>query len=92
MRLKAEEMTLGNEYAGKKDIVKAYFKCLEEISGKSGFSSTTGLNTLKAMNAQTQSGMALEDYLGLTGIGLAIAQEFSFWVNAVYHDIKGEDN
>jgi hypothetical protein len=36
--------------------------------------------------------MDLEGYLGLTGIGLAIAQEFSFWANAVYHDISGEDN
>jgi hypothetical protein len=28
--------------------------------------------------------------LGLTGLGLVLAQEFSFWATAVYHDIKGE--
>jgi hypothetical protein len=27
---------------------------------------------------------------GLTGLGLNLAQEFSFWANAIYHDIKGD--
>jgi hypothetical protein len=94
MRFKAEEITLQGkqDYIGKKDIIEAYFKCLEKISGASGLSGATGLNALKTINTQTKKGMDLEGYLGLTGIGLAIAQEFSFWANAVYHDISGEDN
>lgn len=80
MRLKAEESALSQD--GKKDIVKAYFQCLEKISEKPGLASTDGLQTLKKL--------ATEDYLGLTGLGLAIAQEFSFWTTAIYHDVKGD--
>jgi hypothetical protein len=35
--------------------------------------------------------MDVEEYLGLTGLGLALAQEFSFWTTAIYHDVKGEE-
>lgn len=80
MRLKAEETALSQE--GKKQIVKKYFDCLEEISETKNLSGSAGLETLKKMDT--------DDYLGLTGLGLAIAQEFSFWATAVYHDIKGE--
>jgi hypothetical protein len=34
--------------------------------------------------------MSTDDYLGLTGLGLALAQEFSFWATAIYADVKGE--
>jgi hypothetical protein len=90
MRFKAEEMALSQ--AGKKDIVLAYFRCLQTIAGVDNLVGNSGLSTLKAINTQNNTGMDLEGYLGLTGIGLAIAQEFSFWANAVYHDISGEDN
>lgn len=80
MRLKAEEYALSQD--GKKDVVKAYFDCLERISKQSALSGNDGLTTLKALGT--------EEYLGLTGLGLTIAQEFSFWATAVYHDIKGE--
>lgn len=74
MRLKAEEMALSQD--GKKDVVKKYFACLEEISEIPNLIGSNGLNTLKKLNA--------DEYLGLTGLGLTIAQEFSFWANAIY--------
>lgn len=81
MRLKAEEKALSQE--GKKQVVEKYFACLEEISGVDGLSSYSGLERLKNLD--------VEEYLGLTGLGLAIAQEFSFWATAVYWDIKGAE-
>lgn len=80
LRLKAEETALSQD--GKKQVVKKYFECLEAISEQENLAGKNGLETLK--NLET------DDYLGLTGLGLAIAQEFSFWATAVYHDITGE--
>ncbi|HEY9863722.1 MAG TPA: hypothetical protein V6D21_06035 [Candidatus Obscuribacterales bacterium] len=81
MRLKAEETALSQD--GKKDVVKKYFTCLEQLSEIKNLTNSDGLNTLKTLGT--------DEYLGLTGLGLTVAQEFSFWANAVYHDIKGED-
>jgi hypothetical protein len=81
LRLKAEEMALSQE--GKKQVVRKYFECLQSLSGVANLANPTGLNTLKNLST--------EEYLGLTGLGLAIAQEFSFWASAVYHDVSGED-
>jgi hypothetical protein len=80
MRLKAEEQALSQE--GKKQVVKKYFECLETIAEKKDLAGSKGLETLKKLDT--------DEYLGLTGLGLSIAQEFSFWATAVYHDIKGE--
>jgi hypothetical protein len=79
MRLKAEEQALGSGMEGKKQVVCKFFECLEKLSERQNL----GLDTLK--------GLDISDYLGLTGLGLAIAQEFSFWATAVYHDVSGED-
>ena len=81
MRLKAEEKALNQE--GKKQVVRKYFDCLQHLSGVENLAGDRGLNTIIALSA--------DDYLGLTGLGLELAQEFSFWANAVYHDISGED-
>jgi len=81
MRLKAEEQALTQD--GKKDVVRKYFDCLQRLSGIENLSNNPGLKTLIAMDT--------DEYLGITGLGLAIAQEFSFWATAVYHDIKGEN-
>ncbi len=81
LRLKAEEQALNQE--GKKQIVHQYFACLESLSEMKNLSNDNGLNTLKNLST--------DQYLGLTGLGLEIAQEFSFWANAIYHDIKGEN-
>ncbi|MBD2097719.1 hypothetical protein H6F90_21725 [Trichocoleus sp. FACHB-591] len=80
LRLKAEEQALSQD--GKKDVVKAFFQCLEQVSEVSQLAGSDGLETLKDLNT--------DEYLGLTGLGLAIAREFSFWATAVYSGIEGE--
>jgi hypothetical protein len=80
MRLKAEEKALSQQ--GKIDVVKKYFKCLEDISSQQNLAGNQGLETIKNLSAN--------DYLGLTGLGLQIANEFAFWANAIYHDVKGD--
>jgi hypothetical protein len=80
MRLKAEEQVLKD---GKKDVIEKYFMCLEKLSSQQNLANERGLITLKDMS--------IEEYLGLTGLGLALAQEFSFWTTVVYHDITGDD-
>lgn len=81
MRLKAEEQALSQE--GKKQVVRKYFECLQELSGIPNLAGNSGLNVIKELGT--------DEYLGVTGLGLALAQEFSFWATAVYHDISGED-
>ena len=81
LRLKAEEKALSQD--GKKDVVKAFFICLDEITGRRDLAGVSGLQML--------AGLDTDDYLGLTGLSLALAQEFSFWANTVYFDIKGVD-
>lgn len=81
MRLKAEEKALNQE--GKKQVVRKYFECLQEVSGVKNLVGDNGLKILADLET--------EEYLGLSGLGLALAQEFSFWATAVYHDISGED-
>lgn len=81
MRLKAEEQALSQE--GKKDVLQKYFTCLETLSGVTQIAGTSGLDKLKKMD--------VEEYLGLTGLGLALAQEFSFWTTAIYYNVEGED-
>jgi hypothetical protein len=80
MRLKAEEKALNQE--GKKQVVRKYFECLQQLSDVENIVGNDGLNVLKNLST--------DEYLGLTGLGLAVAQEFSFWASAVYWDIKGE--
>lgn len=81
MRLKAEETALNQE--GKKQVVKKFFGCLEELAKIEKLAGTEGLQTIRDLNA--------DDYLGLTGLGLELANEFAFWANAIYHDITGGD-
>jgi hypothetical protein len=78
MRLKAEETAISGE--GKKAVIKAYFSCLEELSKKTELAGIKGLQTITTMET--------EDYLGLTGLGLTLAQEFSFWATAIYVDVE----
>ena len=78
MRLKAEETAISGD--GKKAVIKAYFHCLEQLSGKTDLAGSKGLQTITAMGT--------EDYLGLTSLGLTLAQEFSFWTTAIYVDVE----
>ena len=100
MRLKAEEMALDKSkpgappptlkkkaetsQEGKRELIQAYFQCLQELSGIPDLAGNSGLNVLNKK-------LDTDEYLGVTGLGLALAQEFSFWATAVYHDISGED-
>jgi hypothetical protein len=96
MRLKAEEMALNKkninsdstikervetEQYGKLEFIQAFFKCLNKLIPKAE-------NKLELEKLST---MDVDEYLGIMGLGLAIAQEFSFWAMAIYHDIKGEE-
>ena len=86
MRLKAEEKALWqpgkSTGKGKHEVVEKFFECLEKLSDTPDLAGDNGLKTIKELDT--------ESYLGLTGLGLALAQEFSFWATAIYHDIKGE--
>lgn len=83
MRLKAEEMALPEKtMMGKKQVVQKFFECLQAVSGQQNLSGEQGLTTLKNLST--------DDYLGLTGLGLALAQEFSFWATAIYAGVEGE--
>lgn len=83
LRLKAEETAISKDKEGKREVVKIYFQCLEKISNNQNIANPQGLDTLKKLST--------DEYLGLTGIGLEIAQEFSFWANAIYHDVNCVD-
>lgn len=80
MRLKAEEQALNQD--GKKDVVRQYFQCLQTLSHVENLEGNNGLETLKNLGT--------DEYLAVTGLGLALSQEFAFWANAIYHDITGE--
>lgn len=99
MRLKGEEISLDKwqsnssptiqqkttqNQEGKREVIESYFSCLEKVSKTQKLANHQGLNTLKDMNHN--------QYLGLTGLALAMAQEFSFWADAVYHDIKSGES
>ena len=87
LRLKAEEEAL-KEQEGKKAVVTAFFECLGQLSSEESnkFIGRPGLQVL-ADSTKTSA----DEYLGLTGLGLSIAQEFSFWATAIYADVKGEE-
>lgn len=80
MRLKAEEKALSQDSKGKKDVVKKYFECLQQLSQVNKLAQENGLDVLKKLST--------DEYLGLTGLGLTLAQEFSFWATAIYTDVE----
>lgn len=95
LRLKAEQTALEKQPV-KQKVVDVFFKCLQELEPVQGkdlaAKNPAGLNTLKTLDTS--------EYLGVTGLALALAQEFSFWANAVYpssdrkvvyHDVSEED-
>ncbi len=102
MRLRAEEMALDKSKPGepplslkkkaetsqygKLEVIQYYFQCLEKLADSQTIKNLGGKQGLEVLHK-----LGTDDYLGLTGLGLALAQEFSFWATAVYHDISGED-
>jgi hypothetical protein len=81
LRLKAEEKALKKQ-EGKKEVVEAFFKTLEEISGVEKISGPGGLATLA-----DPTKVNAEIYLGLVGLGLQIAREYTFWATAIYNGV-----
>lgn len=103
LRLKGEELSLNKwkgqnpeeipieeraiqSQEGRREIVEQFFQCLDTISRTRNLAGIEGIQTL------TQQQTNAENYLGLTGIALEVAKEFSFWANAVYYDIKAGEN
>jgi hypothetical protein len=95
MRLKGEEIALDKWDAtnppsikkrattsqeGRREVIEYFFNCLQQVSTTRNLGREQGLETLKNLDHNV--------YLGLTGLALTLAQEFSFWADAVYHDIK----
>ncbi len=83
LRLKAEEAAISQDQAGKRQVVQAFFDCLQQLAQIDSLTGELGLETLKTIDT--------EAYLGLTGLALRLAQEFSFWATAVYRDVTLED-
>lgn len=96
MRLKAEEMALNKKSLdsnssikkrvetsqyGKLEIVQKFFKCLNKLIPDSQ----------DKLELKNLSKMDVDEYLGIMGLGLALALEFSFWADAIYSDIKGDE-
>jgi hypothetical protein len=83
LRLKAEEVVLQE---GKRQVVEKFFQCLQMLSGIENLS----VNNL-VQELDTLKQLSVEEYLGLTGLGLTLAREFSFWAEAVYQGIQPGD-
>lgn len=83
MRLKAEQIEGENKQVGKREVIQGFFECLENLRKNGNSSDELNLNRLKKMN--------VDEYLGLTGLALALAQEFAFWASAIYFDVSGDD-
>lgn len=73
LRLKAEETALQSQ-AQKQKVVKKFFHVLAKVMEKSENEFTINYLT----------GLPASDYLGVTGIALQLAREFSFWAESIY--------
>lgn len=80
LRLKAEESALQSQ-ANKQKIVKCFFQVLGKIAypDQPDQLARQGLEHLS-----NPSHLSTSEYLGLTGLALQIAREFSFWAEALY--------
>jgi hypothetical protein len=81
LRLAGEVPALSNERQ-KQAVVECFFKTLGELAF-AGENPNPLLGTSR-IETLTQPNMTASDYLGLTGVGLKVAQEFSFWAEALY--------
>ena len=88
LRLKAEEAALTQK--GKQDLVKCFFKTLGSIaaSGQSQQSNRLSQSTTAGIDYLTK--LSPSEYLGLTGLALQVAREFSFWAEAIYLKDKSQ--
>ena len=79
LRLKAEEKALKTQ---KQAVVVEFFNCLNGVWQPENYniSGNGGLQVILDIRN-------VEEYLGLTGLALALAQEFNFWAQSVYGDV-----
>jgi hypothetical protein len=79
LRLKGEDAALVNQ-AQKQKVVRCFFKTLSQLvftnERTNQFEGSAGLERLTRMSAS--------EYLGLTGVALQVAREFSFWAESLY--------
>ncbi len=88
MRLKAEEKAISKEQEQKRQVVKQFFSKLEIIAGEAHHGKLTAKETNDAIE-HLCSKVDANEYLGLTGLAIELANEFAFWANAIYPDITG---
>lgn len=79
LRLKAEQ-ALGQP--GNQQMVRTFFATLATLDNQPALSTEQGLDHLLGLEAS--------HYLGLTGLALQVAKEYSFWAASVYADIQGD--
>jgi hypothetical protein len=81
LRLTGEIPALSNERQ-KQAVVECFFRTLGELA----FAEETPnpLAETSRIEKLTHSNMTASEYLGLTGFALKVAQEFSFWAEALY--------
>lgn len=84
LRLKGEETALRNE-PEKQKVVVCFFEALGELVFPSIGSNLNSPNPLTG-NAGLTKLMDLDasEYLGITGVALQVAREFSFWAESLY--------
>lgn len=83
LRLKGEELALSKK-PNKQEIIKCFFKTLGELAFPNEKPNPlvpveSGIDRLSNPNTTDAS-----TYLGLTGLALQVAREFSFWAEALY--------
>lgn len=81
LRLKAEEQALVNK-PNKQAVIKCFFQTLSQLVFPEQPSFLCDNNALSKISETQQIGAS--EYLGLTGMGLQVAREFSFWAEALY--------
>lgn len=73
LRLKGEETALQSQ-PQKEKVVRKFFHVLAEVMEKSE----------NELSIQSLTQLPTSDYLGITGIALQLAREFSFWAESIY--------
>ena len=84
LRLKGEETALRNE-PEKQKVVACFFEALGKLVFPSSNPNLSSPNPLTGNAGLTKlMGMDASEYLGITGVALQVAREFSFWAESLY--------
>lgn len=85
LRLRAEENALPEKtQQGKIDIIKCFFQTLDRVAALEKKSKPNHLGTSVTEGLDYLTKLSSSEYLGLTGLALQVAREFSFWAEAIY--------